>query len=193
MMHDSCRSDPSHRPASGFTIRGTGFLILISCIIDLQKDVSYSLLMENAVTTNRKAYHDYFIEETYEAGISLLGTEVKSLREGRANLKDSYAIIKGNEIFLLNCHISPYSHGNIQNHDPLRTRKLLLHRKEIDKLWGKLSQRGLTLIPLKIYFKRGKAKVEIGVAKGRRKYEKREAIKEKEARREMQRHMKSRR
>lgn len=145
--------------------------------------------MGNVVTTNRKAYHDYFIEETYEAGISLLGTEVKSLREGKVNLKDSYAIIKGNEVFLLNCHISPYSHGNIQNHDPLRTRKLLLHRKEIDKLWGKLSQRGFTLIPLKIYFKEGKAKVEIGLVKGKRKYEKREALKEKEAKREMQRHL----
>ncbi len=147
--------------------------------------------MENIISTNRKAYHDYFIEETYEAGISLLGTEVKSLREGRVNLKDSYAIIKGNEVFLLNCHISPYSHGNIQNHDPLRTRKLLLHGKEIDKLWGKLSQRGFTLVPLKIYFKKGKAKVEIGLVKGKRKYEKREALKEKEARREMQRHLKS--
>ena len=146
--------------------------------------------MEQVVSTNRKAYHDYFIEETYEAGITLLGTEVKSLREGKANLKDSYALIKGNEIFLLNCHISPYSHGNIQNHDPLRTRKLLLHRKEINKLWGKLTQKGLTLIPLKIYFKKGKAKVEIGLAKGKRKYEKRESIKEKEAKREIQRHLK---
>ena len=146
--------------------------------------------MEQVVSTNRKAYHDYFIEETYEAGIALLGTEVKSLREGKANLKDSYAIIKGNEIFLLNCHISPYSHGNIQNHDPLRTRKLLLHRKEINKLWGKLTQKGLTLIPLKIYFNKiGKAKVEIGLCKGKRQYEKREVLKEKEARREIERHL----
>src|SRR4030067_1669436 len=98
--------------------------------------------MENTVSTNRKAYHDYFIEETYEAGISLLGTEVKSLREGKVNLKDSYAIIKRNEVLLLNCHISPYSHGNIQNHDPLRTRKLLLHKREIRRLWGQLSQKG---------------------------------------------------
>ena len=149
--------------------------------------------MEQVVSTNRKAYHDYFIEETYEAGITLLGTEVKSLREGKANLKDSYALIKGNEIFLLNCHISPYSHGNIQNHDPLRTRKLLLHRKEINKLWGKLTQKGLTLIPLKIYFKKGKAKVEIGLAKGKRKYEKRESIKEKEAKREIERHLRKHR
>ena len=145
--------------------------------------------MEQVVSTNRKAYHDYFIEETYEAGITLLGTEVKSLREGKANLKDSYALIKGNEIFLLNCHISPYSHGNIQNHDPLRTRKLLLHRKEINKLWGKLTQKGLTLIPLKIYFKKGKAKVEIGLCKGKKQYEKREVLKEKEARREIERHV----
>lgn len=149
--------------------------------------------MGKIISANRKAYHDYFIEETYEAGISLLGTEVKSLREGRVNLKDSYAIIKDNEVFLLNCHISPYSHGNIQNHDPLRTRKLLLHRKEISKLWGKLSQRGFTLVPLNIYFKKGKAKVEIGLCKGKRQYEKRETIKEKEAQREIQRHMKSKR
>lgn len=145
--------------------------------------------MGKIISTNRKAYHDYFIEETCEAGISLLGTEVKSLREGRVNLKDSYAIIKDNEVFLLNCHISPYSHGNIQNHDPLRTRKLLLHRKEISKLWGKLSQRGFTLVPLNIYFKKGKAKVEIGLCKGKRQYEKRETIKEKEAKREIQRHL----
>ena len=149
--------------------------------------------MEQVVSTNRKAYHDYFIEETYEAGITLLGTEVKSLREGKANLKDSYALIKGNEIFLLNCHISPYSHGNIQNHDPLRTRKLLLHRKEINKLWGKLTQKGLTLIPLKIYFKKGKAKVEIGLCKGKKQYEKREVLKEKEARREIERHLRKHR
>jgi SsrA-binding protein len=146
--------------------------------------------MENIVSTNRKAYHDYFIQETYEAGISLLGTEVKSLREGKANLKDSHVVIKGDEAFLLNCHISPYTYGNLQNHDPLRTRKLLLHKREINKLWGALSQQGLTLIPLKIYFKKGKAKVEIGLAKGKRKYEKREAIKAKEADREIQRYLK---
>jgi SsrA-binding protein len=146
--------------------------------------------VEKTVTTNRKAFHDYHIHERYEAGISLVGTEVKSLREGRANLKDSYAVIKDSEAYLLNCHISPYSHGNIQNHDPLRTRKLLLHKKEINKLWGKTSQQGFTLIPLKIYFKNGKAKVEIGLAKGKRQYEKRTAIKEKEARREIERHLK---
>ena len=146
--------------------------------------------MEQIVTKNRKAYHDYFIQESYEAGIALLGTEVKSLRDGRANLKDSYAVIKDGEAFLLNCHISPYSHGNMQNHDPVRTRKLLLHKKEISKLWGKTSQQGLTLIPLRIYFKDGKAKVEIGVAKGKRQYEKRDSVKEREAKREIERHLK---
>jgi len=146
--------------------------------------------MEKVIATNRKAYHDYHILEKYEAGMSLVGTEVKSLREGRANLKDSYALIKDGEAFLFNCHISPYSHGNIQNHDPLRTRKLLLHTKEIDKLWGKTAQQGFTLVPLKIYFKNGKAKVEIGVAKGKKQYEKRASIKEKEAKREIERHMK---
>jgi SsrA-binding protein len=144
------------------------------------------------VCQNRKAYHDYLIEETLEAGISLLGTEVKSLREGKANLKDSYVIIKGKEAFLLNCHISPYSHGNIMNHDPLRSRKLLLHRKEIEGLIGKSLQKGYTLIPLKIYFKDSYAKVEIGVAKGKRLYEKREKIKEREAKRAIERVMKSR-
>jgi len=148
--------------------------------------------MENIVTTNRKAFHDYHILEKYEAGISLFGTEVKSLREGRANLKDSYAIIKGAEAFLLNCHISPYSHGNIQNHEPLRTRKLLLHKKEIDKLGGKTQQQGLALIPLRIYFRNGKAKVEIGLGRGKRQYEKRAGIKEKEAKREIERHLKGR-
>lgn len=148
--------------------------------------------MEKVIVTNRKALYDYQIQDKYEAGITLLGTEVKSLRDGRANLKDSYAIIKDNEVFLLNCHISPYSHGNLQNHDPLRTRKLLLHKREIEKLQGKITQQGLTLIPLKIYFKNNRAKVEIGIAKGKRQFEKRDSIKEKEAKREIERHMKSR-
>ena len=147
-------------------------------------------VMEQVVAKNRKAFHDYSIQETYEAGLSLVGTEVKSLRQGKANLKDSYALIKGGEAFLLNCHISPYSHGNLQNHDPLRTRKLLLKKKEIGKLWEKTSQQGLTIVPLKIYFKNGKAKVEIGLAKGKRQYEKRDSIKEREAKREVERHMK---
>jgi SsrA-binding protein len=144
------------------------------------------------VCQNRKAYHDYSIEETIEAGMSLLGTEVKSIREGRINLKDSYVLIKDTEAFLFNCHISPYSHGNIMNHEPLRTRKLLMHKKEIVRLQGKMAQKGYTLIPLKVYFKNGRVKVEVGLAKGKREYEKRDAIKEREANREIEKAMKSR-
>jgi SsrA-binding protein len=144
------------------------------------------------VAQNRKAFHDYFIEETFEAGMILTGTEVKSLRDGKANLKDSYVIIKDAEAFLLNCHISPYSHGNIMNHDPVRTRKLLLHRKEITRLQGLAAQKGYSLVPLKIYFKESRAKIEIGLVKGKRQYEKRETIKKKEADREIARAMKNR-
>lgn len=144
------------------------------------------------VCQNKKAYHDYSIEETLEAGIQLQGTEVKSLREGKGNLKDSYVLIKDSEAFLFNSHISPYSHGNIMNHEPLRTRKLLLHRKEIERIRGKALQKGYALIPLKIYFKDSFAKVEIGLAKGKRLYEKRETIKEREAKRTIERAMKSR-
>jgi len=144
------------------------------------------------ICQNRKAYHDYHIEETFEAGIALSGTEVKSLREGKANVKESYVIIKDHEVFLLSCHISHYSHGNIMNHDPLRTRKLLLHRKEINRLWGKTAMRGFTLIPLKIYFKGPVVKVEIALARGKKLFEKRETIKEKDARREIARAIRSR-
>lgn len=148
---------------------------------------------EKAVVTNRKAYHEYFIEEKFEAGIVLQGTEVKSLREGRANLQDSYASVRDGEIFLHHCHISPYSHGNIMNHDPLRVRKLLLHKKEINKLLGKTQQKGLTLIPLRIYFsQRGQAKIELGLAKGKKLYDRRESIKSREAGREVERAIKER-
>lgn len=149
---------------------------------------------DKVMVTNRKAYHDYFIEEKFEAGIVLQGTEVKSLREGRANLQDSYASVRNGEIFLHHCHISPYSHGNIMNHDPLRVRKLLLHKKEINKLLSKTQQKGLTLIPLRIYFsKRGQAKVELGLAKGKKLYDRRESIKTREAGREVERAIKGRR
>lgn len=148
---------------------------------------------EKAVVTNRKAYHDYFIEEKFEAGMVLQGTEVKSLRDGRANLQDSYASVKDGEVFLHNCHISPYSHGNLMNHDPVRVRKLLLHRKEIDKLLGKTQQKGLTLVPLRIYFsQRGHAKIELGLAKGKKLYDRRETIKAREAGREVERAIKTR-
>jgi SsrA-binding protein len=145
-----------------------------------------------AVTTNRKAYHDYFVEETIEAGIVLQGTEVKSLRLGLATLTDSYAIVKKEEVFLLNANIGVYPFGNIMNHEPLRTRKLLLHAEEIRKLIGKMMQKGFTLIPLKIYFVRGKAKVLIGLAKGKKAFDKRDTIKDKESKREVERVMKER-
>jgi SsrA-binding protein len=145
------------------------------------------------VATNRKAYHDYFIEEKFEAGIVLKGTEVKSLRDRRVNLQDSYADVKEGEVFLHHCHISPYSHGNMMNHDPIRTRKLLLHRKEINKLLGKTQQKGLTLIPLRIYFSdRGQVKVELGLAKGKKQHDRRESIKAREAGREVERAIKER-
>jgi SsrA-binding protein len=145
-----------------------------------------------AVATNRKAYHDYFVEETIEAGIVLQGTEVKSLRLGLANLTDSYALVKKDEVFLFNANIGVYPYGNIMNHEPLRTRKLLLHAEEIRKLIGKMNQKGFTLIPLKIYFVRGKAKVLIGLAKGKKAFDKRETIKEKESKREVERMVKER-
>jgi SsrA-binding protein len=147
---------------------------------------------DTTVATNRKAYHDYFIEETIEAGMALQGTEVKSLRLGLANLTDSYAIVKNEELFLLNANISHYPQGNIANHEPLRTRKLLLHKEEIRKLVWKITQKGFTLIPLKIYFVRGKAKALIGLAKGKKAYDKRDTIKEKESKREVERAVKER-
>jgi SsrA-binding protein len=142
------------------------------------------------IAQNKKAFHDYHIEDRIEAGISLKGTEVKSVREGKVTLKDSYVIIKAGEALLLNCHISPYSHGNIMNHDPVRTRKLLLHKKEISKVQGKLQQKGYSLIPLKVYFKGPYIKIEVGLAKGKRFFEKRDSIKEREAKREMERALK---
>jgi SsrA-binding protein len=143
------------------------------------------------VIRNKKAYHDYHIEDTLEAGIALLGTEVKSLRAGRANLKDGYVLMKGGEAFLVNVHISPYSHGNIENHDPVRTRKLLLKHREIDKLAAKVAQKGYSLVPLKLYFKGPFAKVEVGLARGKKFFEKRDTLKEKEARKEVERALKS--
>jgi SsrA-binding protein len=139
------------------------------------------------VCQNKKAYFDYEIVETFEAGMVLLGTEVKSLREGRANLKDSYAKIKKGEVFLYGFHISPYSHGSYNNADPERTRKLLLHNREIKILIGKTQEKGLALVPLKVYFRTGRAKVELGLARGKKLYDKRESIKRKDGVREMAR------
>ena len=148
---------------------------------------------EKSVATNKKAFHDYLILEKLEAGICLLGTEVKAIREGRLNLKDSYALVQGGEIFLFHCHISPYSHGNRENHDPTRPRKLLLHQKEIRKLIGKTQEKGLTLVPLRVYLRRGKIKVELGVARGKKLYDKRETERRKEMDREARVAVKGRR
>ena len=142
---------------------------------------------EKPVCQNKRARMNYFIDETYEAGIVLVGTEVKALRDGRANLKESYALIREEELFLYDLHISPYSHGNRANHDPLRIRKLLMHKQEIRRLYGKSQERGLALIPLRMYFRNGKVKVEIGVGRGKKLYDKREDIKLKEDRRDMER------
>ena len=142
------------------------------------------------IATNKKAFHEYFILEKLEAGVSLVGTEVKSIREGRINLKDSYAHIREGEAFLFNCHISPYSHGNRQNHEPTRTRKLLLQRKEIRKLIGKTQEKGLTLVPIRVYLKRGLVKIELGLVRGKKLYDKRETEKRKETDREARAAMK---
>lgn len=146
-------------------------------------------MSEKIIATNRKARHEYEILDSLEAGIVLTGTEVKSLRAGKANLKDSYANVRNGEVFLYSMHISPYSHGNYNNHDPLRDRKLLLHKKEIKKLIGKVQEKGLTLVPLKLYFKDGKVKVELAVARGKKIYDKRRDIAKRDAERDLQRQL----
>jgi SsrA-binding protein len=142
------------------------------------------------IAENRKARHDYFIEERYEAGLVLLGTEVKSLRQGRANLKDSYAKFRKTELYLHQMHISPYPFAYYDNHDPLRIRKMLLHGHELHKLMGKLNERGYALVPLRLYFREGKVKVELALAKGKHKYDKRESIRRREEQRDLDRHRK---
>ena len=141
------------------------------------------------VSQNKKAYHDYFVEETYEAGIELFGTEVKSVRQGKINLKDSWCNIVKGEIFVNGMHISPYDHGNIFNRDPMRPKKLLMHKKEILKLFGLTKQQGYAIIPLQVYFTKGKAKVLIGLCKGKKLYDKREDAAKKSANREIERNM----
>jgi SsrA-binding protein len=142
---------------------------------------------EKLICQNRKAFHNYLIEETYQAGVSLLGSEVKSLREGKVSLGDSYGDIKRGEVFLVDAHISPYPQANRLNHNPLRTRKLLLHKREIKRLIGKVEQRGYTLIPVKLYFVDGKVKVDLALAKGKKLFDKRETLKKKTMEREMER------
>ena len=143
------------------------------------------------ITENRKAFHDYFIDEKFEAGIVLSGTEVKSLRAGKVNLKDSYCTVKDGEIFLVGVNISPYDHGNRFNLDPMRTRKLLMHKNEIIKLYSTIKQDGLTLVPTKCYFKDSKVKFEIGLARGKKNYDKRDAIAEKQSKRDIDRALKN--
>lgn len=141
------------------------------------------------LASNRKARHDFFIEDTLEVGIVLTGTEVKSIRLGKLNLKDSYALVEDGEIFLLNMHISPYEQGNIYNTDPVRKRKLLLHKREIAKLIGLIQQKGYSLIPLSVYLKRGKVKIQLAVAIGKKNYDKRHEIAKKDAERRMKQHL----
>ena len=143
--------------------------------------------MDKVISLNRKARHDYHIDETYEAGIVLTGTEVKSVRNSRVNLKDSYAKVEGRELFLYNMHISPYDPGNRFNHDPLRIRKLLMRKAEINRLSGKIKEKGYALIPLKIYLSKGLVKIEMGLGRGKKLYDKRRDIAERDSRREMER------
>lgn len=144
------------------------------------------------IANNKKAYHDYFIEETYEAGITLVGTEVKSLRMGRCNVKESFIRIEKGEVFIYGMHISPYEKGNIFNKDPLRVRKLLLHKRQISKLTGQIAEKGYTLVPLKVYFRGSLAKIEIGLARGKKLYDKRQDIAKKDQRREAEKEFKIR-
>ncbi|MDL1897188.1 SsrA-binding protein SmpB [Anaerolineae bacterium CFX7] len=143
------------------------------------------------VATNRKAFHDYFVQETFEAGIALTGTEIKSVRAGALNLRDAYAQVRGGELWLENVHISPYEQGNRFNVDPYRTRKLLMHRKEINRLMGRAQEKGLTIVPLRVYLKKNRAKVEIALVKGKRQYDKRETISQRDAAREIERALKT--
>src|SRR5437016_13488442 len=144
------------------------------------------------ISVNRQAYHDYFVERTIEAGISLVGTEIKSIRDGKVNLRGSYAIARNGELWLENAHIAVYEHGNRYNHEPIRNRKLLLHRREINQLASRVETKGLTLIPLKLYLKGGKAKIELGLGRGKKLYDKREAIAERDAKRDIERIIRSR-
>lgn len=144
------------------------------------------------VANNKKAFHDYYVIESLEAGIELFGTEVKSVRNGRINLKDAWCSIDGGEIFVRGMHISPYDHGNIFNRDPLRVRKLLLHKREINRLYGLMKQQGYTLIPLSAYFKKGRLKIQVGLCKGKKNYDKREDMARKSAKRDMERAVKER-
>jgi SsrA-binding protein len=159
----------------------------------MMKEKTERELAQSSIAENRKAYHDYHLLETFEAGVALLGTEVKAIREGRANLRDSFARVDNGEVYLYNVNISPYSHRGYVDHEPLRPRKLLLHRNEIRKLIGKTVEKGMTLVPVRMYFKNGRVKVAISLARGKKEYDKRETIKRRESDRETRAAMKSRR
>lgn len=181
---------PSIKELHGPTKKLLQLILMFPCIT-FAKRINFAIIFETMVenstqkniVTNRKAQHDYFIHQSYEAGIVLVGTEVKSLRQSKAALVDSYATVRNGEVWLLNANINVYDHGSYNNHDPLRERKLLLNKNEIRKLTRAIAEKGYTLIPLRMYFKEGKAKVELGVASGKKKYDKREDI----AKRDMQR------
>lgn len=145
---------------------------------------------QKLIANNKKAYHDYFIDETYETGVALHGTEVKSIRMGKCSIKEGFVRIENGEVFVYGMHVSPYEKGNLFNKDPLRVKKLLMHRCEINKLEGKIREKGYTLVPLQVYFKRGRVKLEIGLARGKKLYDKRESIAKKDARRETEREFK---
>ena len=145
---------------------------------------------QKLIANNKKAYHDYFIDETYEAGVALHGTEVKSMRMGKCSIKESFIRIENGEVFVYGMHVSPYEKGNIFNKDPLRVKKLLMHKYEINKLTGKVAEKGYTLVPLQVYFKDGKVKVEVGLARGKKLYDKRQDIAKKDQRREVEREFK---
>ena len=159
----------------------------------MTKEKTERELAQSSIAENRKAYHDYHLLETFEAGVALLGTEVKAIREGRANLRDSFARVVNGEVYLYNVNISAYSHRGYADHEPLRARKLLLHRNEIRKLIGKTVEKGMTLVPVRMYFKNGRVKVAISLARGKKEYDKRETIKRRESDRETRAAMKSRR
>jgi SsrA-binding protein len=178
-----CYNVAPFRPAASWQWNGA-----ISFCANFVRELAESMADDvKVVATNRKAYHDYFIQETYEAGIALTGTEIKSVRNGAVNLRDSYAQVRDGEMWLQNVHISPYEAGNRFNVDPYRARKLLLHRKEINRLMGRVLEKGLTIVPLRMYLKNHRAKVELALVKGKRQYDKREAISKRDAAREMQR------
>ena len=155
--------------------------------------VKYIDMSEKTIATNKKAYHDYFIEETYEAGIELVGSEVKSIRSGAINLKDSYAAVKNGELLLYNAHISPYAKGSFFNPDPRRPRRLLMHKREIVRLKSKTEQKGYTLVVTRVYFKNALVKAEVGLAKGKELYDKRKTLKEKQIKRDVERELNNRR